>query len=239
MSWLSRPAFALGLALASLVACGDDENEDAPSAPPEVRIVAVQHVGGPRAELGSETVQLGCDPSAPLLVETEITTVEGGFTLRPPGGCGSARYCGYIAAYVDDSGLPAAQAAAPSLLVAVPEYDDASHVLRVELRSGAGLPIPDAAGSPVADEVTFRFAAAQGCGSAGAGGSAGASGAGGSAGASGAGGSAGASGAGGASGIAGGAGLGGAAGSAGSGGSAGLGGTAGTAGTAGLGGSAG
>jgi hypothetical protein len=172
-----RPILAMTLLLG--FGCGDDEAPP-PLGPATIQLLNLQHAGGPRWHAGDAELTLGCDASAPLIVEVGPNPGGGdpasdcarsqaacprpgsilNWTLRTPGSCGEARQCGDVVVFVD--GVRVGEAASTSLLVPVPSAN-AEHTIRVELQRGDGTPALDRDRQVLADEYVVPFVAPADC----------------------------------------------------------------------------
>lgn len=183
--WTCIPAILTLLMAAFITGCGEgDDEEDAVSGPIELRITSVQHPGGSRWQVGDPEarVRLGCDRAQPLLIEVgpnpeadsesrpgcatnQAACGEPGllrnWTLRPPGGCGTAVQCGYVV-LLDEDDEALHRAAATSLLAAAPE-PNTERTFRVALRRDDGQPFTDTTGAVVSDSVTLAIEPASDC----------------------------------------------------------------------------
>ncbi len=155
---LATLVVAGGLTLPSCGGGGGGNTEPAaPLGPPTLTITSPA-VGA--------CVELGTDPDQTVLVEVALEN----WTLRPPGGCGSAAQCGYLVLFVDpvdgDERAPDASSAAPVINLKLGGRSDAlgPHTLRVELRNGDdSVAITGDGGPPLRAELEVTVRASGTC----------------------------------------------------------------------------
>ncbi len=150
-----------GASAALSAGCGEEDDGQVRLDPPELRIDSLALSGiehWTRANGGTAELSLGCaqEPLTVTVGPSKSPYRLGGWELRPPGGCGSDRSCGFLVLVVDAGGdkyeVPAARRFIEMPAEALPESSGA--ILRVELRSDTGEPVEGEQG-PVADEVAF------------------------------------------------------------------------------------
>lgn len=159
------------VALATFAAaCSSDEEAPAPIAPPgppELALLGLQPVGGPRwtPDDGGRCVELGQDPDQTVVVQVgkrargDSTQLEN-WTLRSPFGCGAVLHCGYLqltlSSEEDERRIVAITTSVPIAFARL-RRPAGEHTLRIELRDHEGRParVGDSGVPFLEEDLTF------------------------------------------------------------------------------------
>ena len=181
---MTRIALALLVPLFLLGCGGDDDPPPPPPIPPTLQIDAFLTIDGSSFAADADCIELSSDEDQTLLVQLEGTSATSidGWTLRPPGTCGSAADCGHLQARVDPDatnsyglqvaaatttlalpfGRPCPQTAPPTECLGIDDPVGA-HTIEITLRDDDGIPVPNEDGTPVRVSVEATIAPPGNC----------------------------------------------------------------------------
>lgn len=168
-------ACATALMLASGCGSSDETTATTPLPPPTLVITALQTTAGQWVPGNEPDLPLGCDPDGVVGVQLGPNASQGSveqksrllnFTLRGPGGCGSAPSCGHVLLTVIGPSGDQKQFSSASAFVEVPlanfPFAEGDYTFHAELHTDADAAVKNDGGLVVA-EATLTVLGPTGC----------------------------------------------------------------------------